>query len=105
MPTVGQSIPHDSGPGHVTVVTTTNDLVDGNTASMLLLNQNKGADGFVSLREAIIAIETLRVLRGGLHPRILGLVLEWAALHREQLDENWSLARAGLPLLPIDPLV
>ena len=37
------------------VVTTTNDVVDGNTSSIANLLGNKGADGFISLREAIIA--------------------------------------------------
>jgi trimeric autotransporter adhesin len=37
------------------VVTTTADTVDGNTSSIAALNANKGADGLISLREAIIA--------------------------------------------------
>ncbi len=36
-------------------VTTTNDVVDGNTSSIAALLASRGADGFVSLREAIIA--------------------------------------------------
>ncbi|MBL8378493.1 MAG: SBBP repeat-containing protein, partial [Burkholderiales bacterium] len=36
-------------------VTTTNDVVDGNTTSIAALLANKGADGLISLREAIIA--------------------------------------------------
>jgi hypothetical protein len=56
-------------------------------------------------REAAVEIATLRVLEGALPNRVLGLVLEWAWLHRDALLENWSLARIGLPLLSIDPLV
>ena len=37
------------------VVDTTTDVVDGNTSSIANLLANKGADGFISLREAIIA--------------------------------------------------
>ena len=37
------------------VVTTTNDVVDGATTSIAALLANKGADGLISLREAIIA--------------------------------------------------
>ncbi len=37
------------------VVDTINDLVDGNTASIAALLANKGADGKISLREAILA--------------------------------------------------
>jgi len=33
-------------------------------------------------QKALIAIENLEVLRGQLSPRTLGLVREWAALHR-----------------------
>ena len=36
-------------------VTTTSDVADGNTSSIEALNANPGADGFVSLREAILA--------------------------------------------------
>ncbi len=39
----------------VLTVTTTADLVDGNTSSVAALLGNAGADGFISLREAIIA--------------------------------------------------
>ncbi len=31
-------------------------------------------------------------------------VLEWLALHREELAANWERARRGEPLLPIAPL-
>ncbi|MEQ9408411.1 MAG: DUF4347 domain-containing protein, partial [Fuerstiella sp.] len=37
-------------------VTTEADVVDGNTSSVANLLSNKGADGFISLREAILAI-------------------------------------------------
>ncbi|MFT7639111.1 MAG: parallel beta-helix repeat protein, partial [Pirellulaceae bacterium] len=40
---------------HLIVVDTTNDAADGDTSSIDALLGNKGADGFVSLREAIIA--------------------------------------------------
>jgi hypothetical protein len=54
--------------------------------------------------KAIIAIETLGTLRGDLSPRALGLVTEWAALHRKELIEDWELARAQAELKPIAPL-
>lgn len=53
---------------------------------------------------AQVGIETLEIVEGELPRRALALVLEWAALHRDELRENWELARAGLPLNPIDPL-
>lgn len=54
--------------------------------------------------EALIEIETLAVLRGDLPRRALALVLEWAALHRQELRADWDRARLGTPLQPIAPL-
>ncbi len=54
--------------------------------------------------EAIYAIETLAVLRGQLPRRAHAMVLEWAALHRDELAANWQLARKQEPLSGIDPL-
>jgi hypothetical protein len=53
---------------------------------------------------AQVGIETLAIIEGELPRRALALVLEWAALHRDELRENWERARQGLPLNPIDPL-
>ena len=55
-------------------------------------------------QKALIAIETLALLRGTLSPRALGLVAEWAALHRAELMEDWLLARSEAELNPIAPL-
>jgi len=54
--------------------------------------------------EALIEIETLSVLRGDLPRRALALVLEWAAVHRQELITDWQRARGGTPLEPIAPL-
>jgi len=54
--------------------------------------------------EALINIETIRVYQGDLPRRALGLVLEWAALHRGELQQDWNRARKGEPLQPIAPL-
>jgi hypothetical protein len=54
--------------------------------------------------QAIIEIETLHVLGGRLRPRVMGLIVEWALLHREELLEDWQLARASAPLKRIAPL-
>jgi len=37
---------------------------------------------------AILELDGLVVLGGALPPRALGLVAEWAALHRAELEEN-----------------
>ena len=40
----------------------------------------------------------------GLPHRVLGMVVEWAASHRTELEENWVHARARAPLARIRPL-
>jgi hypothetical protein len=55
-------------------------------------------------QKAIIAIETLSPLRGELSPRVFGMVMEWASLHRAELLEDWELARQQAPLQRIAPL-
>jgi hypothetical protein len=50
------------------------------------------------------AIDDLRLLEGALPPRVTGLVLEWASLHREELMADWMLAIDKKPLRPIEPL-
>jgi len=55
-------------------------------------------------RKARFAIEDLRMLDGDLAPRARGLVVEWASQHHEELRNEWELARARQPLIPIAPL-
>ena len=55
-------------------------------------------------QRAIIGIDSLTVLGGRLSPRVLGLVMEWAALHQEELGEDWRLAERQAPLRSIAPL-
>ncbi len=54
--------------------------------------------------KAEVAIQTLSVIGGKLPPRVLGLVMEWAALHRDELLEDWELARQQTDLRRIAPL-
>lgn len=54
--------------------------------------------------EASIDIESLVLIAGGLPPRARRLVIEWAQAHRQELQENWALARGHRPLKPIAPL-
>ncbi len=37
--------------------------------------------------------------------KVISLVLEWAYEHRDELMEDWELARANQPVKKIDPLV
>ena len=43
-------------------------------------------------------------IHGEFPARALRLVLEWANLHKQELIENWELARQGQPLKRIAPL-
>ena len=53
---------------------------------------------------AVVAIDPVSVLSGEIPPRVVGLVAEWATLHRDELRNNWERARRGLPLEKIAPL-
>ena len=55
-------------------------------------------------QKALIAIDPPGLLAGHLTPKALGLVTEWAALHREELLADWQLAREQQPLNKIEPL-
>lgn len=50
------------------------------------------------------SIPDLRLIEGYLPKRVIGLVLEWAFEHRDELMDNWLLAMAGKPLRKISPL-
>lgn len=54
--------------------------------------------------KALIAIQPPALLKGYLPPRVLGLVMEWAALHPVELAEDWELARQQLEIARIEPL-
>lgn len=54
--------------------------------------------------KAVISIEPPALIHGMLPPRVHGLVIEWAALNRNELLANWQLAMAQSPLEPIEPL-
>ncbi|MGH9360599.1 MAG: DUF4160 domain-containing protein [Thermoanaerobaculia bacterium] len=53
--------------------------------------------------EISVEIETGTV-HGTFPSRAQRLVLEWAQLHRQELLENWQLAKQGQPLARIAPL-
>jgi hypothetical protein len=55
-------------------------------------------------QRAIVGIESLTLLQGKLTPRALGLIIEWAATHRDELLRNWEQARLQQPLNRIAPL-
>jgi hypothetical protein len=51
-----------------------------------------------------IEIESLRIMEGHIPPRALGLVVEWATQHKEELLNNWELARLNQAPNKIEPL-
>lgn len=53
---------------------------------------------------ASIAIQDSTVLKGNLPPRVLGLVIEWAQQHKNELMADWNLAEQFKLLNPIPPL-
>lgn len=54
---------------------------------------------------ATLSIETLSLLEGKLPSRVLGLVIEWAELHQQELLTNWNSIRASGEFRKVDPLV
>ena len=52
-----------------------------------------------------IEIKNLSILDGKLPPRILGLVMEWAELHKEELLNCWNLIQETGKYNKIQPLV
>ena len=55
-------------------------------------------------RKAVVSIAPFVVMHGRLPPRVLGLVFEWASMHRVDLIENWRRARRQATLRRIPPL-
>jgi hypothetical protein len=54
---------------------------------------------------ASITISNLSILEGNLPPRILGLVMEWAEIHKEELMNDWNLIKSSGKYNKITPLV
>jgi hypothetical protein len=54
---------------------------------------------------AVISINDLLLTDGKLPARILGLVIEWAELHKNELLENWDMVQKSGKWFKIEPLV
>jgi hypothetical protein len=54
--------------------------------------------------QVLIEIDSFAVVAGYLPARALGLVIEWATLHQNELLINWEKASALEPLMKIPPL-
>ena len=54
--------------------------------------------------EAQIGIQPIALLRGELMRRAESMVIEWAALHQQELMQNWNRLQDDQPALRIKPL-
>jgi len=54
--------------------------------------------------KAQVNIRSHVIIAGDLPPRVLGMVVEWASLHQNELSELWELAAQNKPLRRIEPL-
>ena len=54
--------------------------------------------------EVLVDIRSLAVISGTLPPRAIGMAVEWASLHQDELLALWEKARNLEPLHAIDPL-
>ena len=54
---------------------------------------------------AIVDIDRLGVINGYLPPRVLGLVIEWAEVHQQELKTNCETIKISGTFSKIEPLV
>jgi hypothetical protein len=59
---------------------------------------------FYAEHEMLVAIDTLAVIEGSLPPRALGMVMEWASLHQDELKSAWKRAQGLETIEKIAPL-
>lgn len=53
---------------------------------------------------ALFDIRNLSLFSGHLPPRVMGLVIEWATIHQQELIIDWERACSQKDLLKIAPL-
>jgi hypothetical protein len=56
-------------------------------------------------QKAKILIDPPTLIAGDLPPRALGMVMEWATIHRRELRENFAATLERRPTRKIEPLV
>lgn len=54
--------------------------------------------------EALISIKDFSIMEGQMPSRALGMVIEWAYLHQQELMDNWKKAIENQSLEKIEPL-
>ena len=55
--------------------------------------------------KATIKIADFALLEGYLPPKAIGLVVEWANIHKDELTKNWKLSKEHKKLEKIEPLI
>jgi len=55
-------------------------------------------------QEAVVGVDPIAVRFGGLPPRAISMVVEWAGLHQREIMENWEALREGRPPRKVPPL-
>lgn len=54
--------------------------------------------------ECCIDIKEIEKLNGDMPNKQLKMLLDWTAMHQDELEENWHLARKKQELFEIEPL-
>jgi hypothetical protein len=54
--------------------------------------------------ELMITISPIKIIKGDAPKRVKSMVLEWTALHQEELLQNWERCKNMQPSFSIDPL-
>jgi hypothetical protein len=55
-------------------------------------------------QELIVGIAPITILAGSAPPRVRSMVLEWAALNQQALQQNWDRCRHAQPPESVTPL-
>lgn len=55
-------------------------------------------------KDCVFDIQRISLMEGNLSPRALGLIVEWATLHRQELLEAWERAQKREAPGKIEPL-
>jgi hypothetical protein len=54
--------------------------------------------------EIIVGISPIAIIKGKVPNRVRSMVLEWIALHQQELMENWELSQSGKSPQKLEPL-
>lgn len=54
--------------------------------------------------ELIVGISPITIIQGAAPSRVRSMVLEWTALHQQELLNNWNRCRQAQPPIQIEPL-